>query len=302
MERYLLSYFFSTFVVGIACLGAVVILARRADDRVSRGFLLFYSALSVLVLGRLLLASMEIVGQAGPTTTFALSYMESFLGRYGVMFALPFFAHRIFGVDGGWRDAVLLAGVLAVATGQHVTEFALGEVWDDLGDVAEDVAFAGVMVYTLWTGIRRRSDPGVPQPLANRFLALLAISLPGAAYDLFLSDATPWRFYPLWYCALSVVLTATLFRRRFVPAPPIPGTWGLSAREEEVLDLVRRGWSNREIARELSISTNTVKTHLRAIFDKTGLRSRLRLVAALGRNPVPDPSDRVSWNHPHGRL
>lgn len=79
----------------------------------------------------------------------------------------------------------------------------------------------------------------------------------------------------------------TLFHR-FAPARAVPPAWDLSTREREVLELVRRGMSNREIARDLTISTNTVKTHLRAIFDKSGYRSRVRLVAALGGPEGPD--------------
>ncbi|MFL5995974.1 MAG: response regulator, partial [Streptomyces sp.] len=47
-----------------------------------------------------------------------------------------------------------------------------------------------------------------------------------------------------------------------VRAPRAPGNEPLSAREREVLALVAKGTSNREIARELFISEATVKTHL----------------------------------------
>jgi DNA-binding NarL/FixJ family response regulator len=38
------------------------------------------------------------------------------------------------------------------------------------------------------------------------------------------------------------------------------------------------GWHNREIGTHLSISEQTVKNHLRAIFDKVGVSDRLELV------------------------
>jgi DNA-binding NarL/FixJ family response regulator len=48
----------------------------------------------------------------------------------------------------------------------------------------------------------------------------------------------------------------------------------LTKREREVHELLRRGLSNREIARTLFISEVTVKVHLRHVYEKLGVRSR----------------------------
>ncbi|MYR47499.1 response regulator transcription factor [Streptomyces sp. SID5910] len=63
-----------------------------------------------------------------------------------------------------------------------------------------------------------------------------------------------------------------------VRAPRTPGE-ALSAREREVLALVARGTSNKEIARELFISEATVKTHLTHVYAKLGVNDRAAAVA-----------------------
>jgi len=51
----------------------------------------------------------------------------------------------------------------------------------------------------------------------------------------------------------------------------------LTAREQQVLELVEQGFKNKEIALELGIRPGTVKIHLKHIFEKTGVRGRYGL-------------------------
>jgi len=53
---------------------------------------------------------------------------------------------------------------------------------------------------------------------------------------------------------------------------------GITARELEILALVARGFSNREIATQLFVSENTVKTHCARAFDKLGAARRTQAV------------------------
>lgn len=282
-DRFLLAYFFATFAVGIACLGTVIVVARRRGDELARAFLFFYSALSIFVTTGLLNVFVATLQDVQLSTVFVFEYLESFVGRYGVMFTLPFFAHRVFAVKSRRRDRHLLILILAAVASQHVTEYLLGGIWDDRGDVAEDVLFAGVLAYTVWIGVTRLNESQVDRPLAIRFLILMAAAVPGSVHDLFLGGDAGWRWYPLWYCLFSVAGTVYFVGRELSPSGgAIPPGWDLSGREAEVIRLVQRGLSNKEIAHALFISPNTVKTHMRAVFDKSGVRTRLGLMAALG--------------------
>jgi DNA-binding NarL/FixJ family response regulator len=55
----------------------------------------------------------------------------------------------------------------------------------------------------------------------------------------------------------------------------------LSNREREVYELVAQGRSNRQIAASLFISESTAKVHVRHIFEKLGVRSRVEVATLL---------------------
>jgi NarL family two-component system response regulator LiaR len=64
----------------------------------------------------------------------------------------------------------------------------------------------------------------------------------------------------------------------FSPNTARQQTLGITARELEILTLVARGLSNREIAAQIFVSENTVKTHCARVFDKLGAARRTQAV------------------------
>ena len=64
----------------------------------------------------------------------------------------------------------------------------------------------------------------------------------------------------------------------FAPNTAHQQTLGITARELEILTLIGRGLSNREIATQLFVSENTVKTHCARAFDKLGAARRTQAV------------------------
>jgi NarL family two-component system response regulator LiaR len=88
----------------------------------------------------------------------------------------------------------------------------------------------------------------------------------------------------------EIIRETVVVKEVFVPAeaaaalePFAPNTaqqqsLGITARELEILTLIAHGLSNREIATQLFVSENTVKTHCARVFDKLGAARRTQAV------------------------
>lgn len=85
------------------------------------------------------------------------------------------------------------------------------------------------------------------------------------------------------FLALGVWVGTRLMPRRpasegFVSNEQVRGALGISDREFQVLELLAAGQSNKEIAGALSVSPNTVKTHIAKLYGKLEVRRRTEAI------------------------
>jgi len=118
----------------------------------------------------------------------------------------------------------------------------------------------------------------------------VALALAAAALEWLEYRYVTRRFSPEIYIALIAACFAALgvwAGRKLTPAPAAGPferneaairSLGLSPRECEILALLASGQSNKELARTLGISPNTVKTHVARVFEKLDVDRRVQAI------------------------
>ena len=84
------------------------------------------------------------------------------------------------------------------------------------------------------------------------------------------------------FLGLGIWVGVRVFHRTpegpFEPNTAAQETLGISARELEVLELLAAGRSNKEVAAQLEVSPNTVKTHVARLFEKLEVSRRTEAI------------------------
>lgn len=141
----------------------------------------------------------------------------------------------------------------------------------------------------------RLKDSGKKQLLRGIVISFYPIGV-FAALDLFFFMESPYKLVYISY-VIFAILVFLYVGRHFVykyqpeipdlpePDDDIYRLWDISEREQELISLLVKGHTNREISELLFISYNTVKTHVQNIYRKMGVSNRLQLLAKLRTNP-----------------
>ena len=156
---------------------------------------------------------------------------------------------------------------------------------------------------------RRILGPGFPAARVPRILMLTTFDIDDYVYDaleagasgFLLKDALPEELVQaVRIIAAGDALLAPSVTKRMIehfsarrprPVASRPALATLTEREREVLTLIGRGRSNAEIAAELFIAEQTVKTHVGKIFQKLALRDRVHAVIFAYDAALVEPAD-----------
>jgi two-component system, NarL family, response regulator LiaR len=141
----------------------------------------------------------------------------------------------------------LVGGLLIVILQYTEYRFVVIENSVELYSALVAILFAA---FGIWLGLRITRRPGSVQEIVRETVVVREVLVPAET-----RESEP-----------------------FAPNAAQQQILGITARELEILTLVARGMSNREIATQLFVSENTVKTHCARAFDKLGAARRTQAV------------------------
>ena len=242
-----------------------------------------------------------------------LILLLTYLGEFffvAMMFSIAYFNHYIFSVDYPKLKNFILLSVIII-------EIILIPFQGVYRIVGEDIFFKYTIfanipifvfiiillyffinVFLYYNKIKRKEI----KDIAKTLLILTAIFFPGILYDFYekfsfvgkeflvAKDEPVFLIHPIFYCLISIFCTYHIVRYYFkeyqinlneIPLDTLIKNYEISSREKEVVKLLLSGRSNKEIADSLFISVNTVKTHIKNIYEKVGIKSRYELLTVV---------------------
>ena len=141
--------------------------------------------------------------------------------------------------------------------------------------------------------VRRVEQQRVTMLYANRWEVSGAALIMAALIAMIAwPSSTPLRV--LGWCGVVIAIQKVLSGDVFVPATADlsaqPDNTGLTLRQLEVISMLGRGFSNKEIARALDVAERTVKAHVSAVFEALNVRNRTQAVLVAQRRGFLPPS------------
>ncbi len=193
-----------------------------------------------------------------------------------------------------------------MTTPEKVGAFAAGGLYlgVSIAWLITEIMLFSILQYLVWTlavvycvilllherkNIEEKSVRTACTTLISISFAMLPIVILAMLFSYFRSISIPIICLAYTIADLVFLFTALSHQEKNVPVQEksevsfesVSATYHITEREFEVIKLIKRGLTNKEIASELCISVNTVNNHIANIFSKTDVRSRIDLLNLL---------------------
>ena len=302
MRHLFIFFYMFTLMTGVASLAVSCFIYARTRYRLLRYYIAYLFSFTLFVFSSLFVLTYANLNFAQINFNLLLSIiLVSILSFLFLMLSIPFLTHALVLRDSPGKRNIIIITISIIAFVAMASSFKIDFAGKDIYQIRDFrlylslTLFYSTIVYSILLKILslKRLD-GERRKITKTLLILNIIFFPGIIYDLYLYKIhNVFAFTPALYGIFAVLFTVYISRRYIVELKSITtevasisyddifSRTGISSREQEIVYLVLKGLGNRDIAKQLFISPNTVKTHIRNIFKKMDVRSRFELAMTL---------------------
>ncbi|OHD09215.1 MAG: hypothetical protein A2Y34_14620 [Spirochaetes bacterium GWC1_27_15] len=307
MKHFLLFYLFLVFSLGVGTIIFSFIVYLKTKNKFTLSFLIFYIGFSLRVISMLFDMYAENINLIS-NIRIIIIYLN-ILSYFLLIFFIPFLCNAI-SEKNKIIENIFFASLVIIS--QILNFYFLSfEILDNhievtiknkIGMEILNYIFVMVNIYSLIIGIKNyiNSKNKVIKKLLKRLLIAFAVFIPAILMDVF-----GWQFaknvlklnliyiplHPLLYLTQGIIfiiftakqyiLDITITNDLNKDKKQTFDKYNISGREQEIVDLILKGLANKEIANQLFISENTVKTHIKNIYEKIGIKNRYSLIVLI---------------------
>lgn len=311
MYHFFLFLYLLVLVTGVVSVAVTSLVYVRTRNKLLSQYIVYVSNLTLFIF--IYLFILMYLNLNVPEVAFYVllpTIILALLSCFLLMYTIPRFTHSLV-LDEPAKRRDIYAGIMAgvafvlmiFSFRVNLSERAISQERNIFLYLSLIAFYLSVIYSIVLKVVSLRRLAGERRKIVRNIALLDALFLPGVMVDMYLyARFQVFAFSPIFYCVFCVLFTRYIVRQYFVQLASVSSGLdetvidgmldraGISSREKEVILLISKGLGNREIAAQLFISLNTVKTHNRNIFQKLGVRSRFELLAKLQEAAAGEPS------------
>ncbi len=302
MRHLFIFFYLFTLMVGVASLAVSSFIYARTRYRLLMYYIAYLFSFTLFVFSSLFVLTYANLNFVQIDFNLLISIiLVSLLSYLFLMLSIPLLGHALVLDDSPRKRNIVILAISIIAfvamassfridfAGKQIHQFRDYRLYLSLTLFYSTIAYSILLKFFSL----KRLD-GERRKITKTLLVLNIIFFPGILYDLYLYKTyNVFAFTPALYGIFAVLYTVYITRRYIAELRSITtditgasfddifSRTGISSREQEIVYLVLKGLGNRDIAKQLFISPNTVKTHIRNIFRKMDVKSRFELAMTL---------------------
>ncbi len=287
---------FSVLAISISSmdLALAIVWGRRAEYRWSKFLIVFMATVLGLVFSYALVSFSPLLLTGTASLVFSIVWEAIYICDVAFLFVfIPIFINWVIARPFQTREKlvsiVLASAFVASAIVSMVTR-------SDLAEKMKFVCFLPVIVYTVVVMAQARMDIAEKDSRAAALtieivsismIPFLVVPLFAVSFSSLALPIVAFCYFVMVLVFLFIAINKQLNEEKDVEIDredvrrSIVEKYHITDREMEVIELIKQGLTNKEIASELNISVNTVNNHISNAFTKTGVRCRIDLLNLL---------------------